>query len=608
MKRHIPDELGRIFQSIAGKGLWAPLPQGGTETEVGPRVVVYIKWSEISPSANNLEDRYWECLQRVPSLGALGVFAFINNILVTGGWDMEVHRTLNGRFLSNELKAKVAEYKLEQLPRPTRRAFPIVFNRPGCLMLMRHLILYGANLDENIDTCIEDVGELALLANEFVQRDTLPTSLGDSSSEVPLQFIPIWDIYNPPDLAYALPRMFTTLTGIFPGADNEVRKLTLKLGMNPSSVTSSGIGLVDLISVVFGLYAFGRKVREVGKDALLFENKRVFEKAPTMLPALQEFLRKRSLSLAAFKQLFGAEKSGSREALLKEIEERSFLGSGLNFFRHFPLFKLEDNRTVILDLQFLVDLGTSGVYWSIFDGLPRNLREIFQQLWGRLLELYSTDLLQEFYPPLSGFLKPDVTYQGGQIDALLDFANNVVVFEIKSSLLSEAAKRLGNQAEFEKQVNLKFVRNEKGEPKAVLQLAKSAKSIADGLVPTTTKPARIYPVLVGEEPALQTLGFNSYLNAIFQKEMAQCPLVRPLTVMTIGELEEILPYVSKNIFTWAELFETRFVGSEVIGHSAHQAIFDLRHTKGVASLRNEVILKRFDQIFEKMKESYKFQQ
>ena len=198
-------------------------------------------------------------------------------------------------------------------------------------------------------------------------------------------------------------------------------------------------------------------------------------------------------------------------------------------------------------------------------------------------------------------------YQGGQIDALLDFADNVVVFEIKSPLLSAAAKRLGNRTEFEKHVNLKFVRNEKGEPKAVLQLAKSSRSIAEGGVSTTAKPARIYPVLGGEEPALQTIGFNTHLNAIFQREAAPYPSIRPLTVMTISELEESLPYFSGNTFKWAELFETRFADNGVIGHSIHQAIFDWRHTKGVASLRNEAILKRFEQLFQKMKENYEFQ-
>jgi hypothetical protein len=473
---------------------------------------------------------------------------------------------------------------------------------------MRHLILYGADLDGNIDAPNENMGELALFANEFGQRDTLPTSFGDSSSELPLQFVPIWDIYNPGDLAYTLPRMFTILTEILPGADKDVRNLTTKLGMDPSSITINGIDLVDFVSVVLGLYAFGNKVRDVGRDAVLIDHKRVFEKAPAMLPAVKRFVRERSLTLAEFRGRFGPEKSASRQALTDEIRERSFLGSGLNTFRHFPLLKVDDTRAIILDLQFLVDLVTSGVYWTIFDGLPGKQREIFQQLWGRLLELYASDLLQEFYPPLSEFLKSDLAYQGGQIDALLDFAQNVVVFEIKSSLLSEAAKRLGDRVAFEKQVNLKFVRNEHGDPKAVLQLAKSSKSIAEGHVPTTMKPARVYPVLVGEEPALQTFGFNTYLNRIFQKELVQGPCMRPLTVMTVGELEEILPYVSNNMFTWADLFETRFADSEVIGHSVHQAMFDWRHAKGVAPCRNEVLLRRFKQIFKKMKERYQFQQ
>lgn len=424
---------------------------------------------------------------------------------------------------------------------------------------------------------------------------------------MPLQFVPIWDIYNPPDLAYALPRMVTTLTEIFPGGDREVVSLASKLELDPASVECDGVRLVDLVSVVFGLYAFGRKLPKTGKEAVVFDNKRIFEKAQALLPGLKRFLRRRSLSLATFKRRFGAGASAPREIFLKGIRARSFLASGLNSFRQFPLLKLKGDRTAILDLQFLVDLGTSGVYWSIFDALPRSQRGIFQQLWGRLLELYATALLQEFYPPLSGLLRADVAYKGGQIDALLDFPDSVILFEIKSSLLSEAAKRLGNRAEFEKQVKLKFVQNEKGHSKAVLQLAKSAKAIVDGLVPTVNKSARVYPVLVGEEAALQTLGFNTYLNAIFQENVARDSLVRPMTVMTMGELEEMLPYVSGNVFTWAELFETRFAGSDVIGHSVYQAIFDWRRRRRLPAIRNVVVLERLQQLFRKMKEGYGFQ-
>jgi hypothetical protein len=298
--------------------------------------------------------------QHSASLRARGLLAFINNILVVGGsGNREVHCALNGKFLPEALRARVAEYELGQLPRPARPAFPIVFNRVGCLQLMRHLILYGTDSTRNVNVPVQTAGELALLANEFIQPDSLLNERDASSSEIPLQFVPIWDIYNPSDLAYALPRMFTILTEILPGADHDVRKLSAKLGIGPSSLTVDGMGLVDFLSVVFGLYAFGKKIEQVGKDAVVFDYKRAFEKT-RILPAVERFVAKRGLTLTDYRRQLESETPASQEALLEEIKERSFLSSGLNIFRHFPLLTLEGNRVAILDLQFLVDLLTSG--------------------------------------------------------------------------------------------------------------------------------------------------------------------------------------------------------------------------------------------------------
>ncbi len=608
-KQHTPGELEQIFRGIAGSGLWVPIPHGGRETEVGPLATIYLRWSDVAPGADAPEKRYLRALRSVPSLGGLGPLAFINNILVVGGGgNTVVHRALNEKFLPKELGARVANYKLEQLPRPARPAIPVVFNRVGCLQLMRHLILYGAESSGDQSLPVDTTGELALLANEFILRETLLTAEGEMASAIALQFVPIWDIYNPSDLAYALPRMFTILTEILPGSDDEVRKLSAKLGIDPSSLAVDGIGLLDFVSVVFALYAFGRKVEEVGKEAVVLDYKLAFQKAPRILPAVERFVARRGLTLAEYRKEFEAERPASEEALFEEVKERSSLCSGLNIFRRFPLMALEGKRVAILDLQFLVDLVTSGVYWDIFDNLPPARREIFQTLWGRLFELYAVGLLRQFYPPLSGILRADLTYKGGQIDALLDFAGEVVVFEIKSSLLSEAAKRKGERAEFEAQVNLKFVRDDEGKPKGVLQLANSCRAVAEGKAPATVTPNRIYPVLVGAEAALQTVGFNTYLNETFQEEFGPSSVVRPLTVMTISEFEEMLAYVSKNAFSWADVLESRFSTQEVISHSVHQAVYDWRHAKGVGYYRNEVLLNRFNQIFQQMKERYEFQE
>jgi hypothetical protein len=57
--------------------------------------------------------------------------------------------------------------------------------------------------------------------------------------------------------------------------------------------------------------------------------------------------------------------------------------------------KLDANRVLILDLEFLAELLTAGVYWNIFDGLPQNRRDTFKELWGRLFEIYGVDLLKD---------------------------------------------------------------------------------------------------------------------------------------------------------------------------------------------------------------------
>ena len=110
-----------------------------------------------------------------------------------------------------------------------------------------------------------------------------------------------------------------------------------------------------------------------------------------------------------------------------------------------------------------------------------------------------------------------MNYNGGQIDALLDFGEAVVVFEIKSSLLTEAAKRSGDRAKFVADFERKFVRNEKGKPKALCSLPRPAKAIEEGRIRTAMKPGRIYPVCMSDEPAVESFFFTSYANRYSKK-------------------------------------------------------------------------------------------
>src|ERR1700691_2016494 len=233
---------------------------------------------------------------------------------------------------------------------------------------------------------------------------------------------------------------------------------------------------------------------------------------------LRKLVKDRALTTEEFRKRLGGGKARTRKAFGEELERRSFLTESLNLFRQNPLMKMDANRVLILDLEFLAELLTAGVYWNIFDSLASAQRETFRELWGRLFELYAVDLLKQFYPPLSRILTADLIYDAGQVDALLDFGPDVVVIEIKSSLLTEGAKRGGNRADFVADYERKFVRNARGKPKALAQLAASCKAIEGGRILTAMRPARIFPVCISDEPAVESFFFTNYSNELFQGE------------------------------------------------------------------------------------------
>lgn len=204
-------------------------------------------------------------------------------------------------------------------------------------------------------------------------------------------------------------------------------------------------------------------------------------------------------------------------------------------------------------------------------------------------------------------LSIDVPYSGGQIDASLDLGADVILFEFKGSLLKVDAKYKRNVTAFQDDFRLKFIENEKGEPKTLRQLATSSAAIASGLLKTSTAPRRIYPVFVGYEFTLDAFWINRYADDLF-RDLLPSGLrgrVRPLTVMSVEALEGALPYFVAGDFTWMELLESRFIGDKVSELSVYQKIHDWRSKHNQDVRRNQFILKHFESIFEKALAKFK---
>ncbi len=106
--------------------------------------------------------------------------------------------------------------------------------------------------------------------------------------------------------------------------------------------------------------------------------------------------------------------------------------------------------------------------------------------------------------------------------------------------------------------------------------------------------------LAGHEVIISRTVVNSYLDEQFPRDATEFPQIKPLTVMSINELEELLAYTAAGTLSWDEILEARFVDGHTGIWSVHQTIYDLRHAKNIEVQRNQPILKRYEAIFDEI--------
>jgi hypothetical protein len=348
---------------------------------------------------------------------------------------------------------------------------------------------------------------------------------------------------------------------------------------------------------------------------------------------LDKFLSNRSWTFDQFQKENAGGKPLSRLEFASRVAEPGF-GTDFRVFREHPFMDLGAGQHLVLDLQFLEELVGPGMFFHLLSSLQRNQRAILFDLWGRIFELLVIELFEHFYPQSPSVsiaqlfradyrfeAKPPGSLAGGQVDGILDFGSAIFLFEFKHFLLSQPVKDSLNRAILEKELCVKLVENEKGEPKALRQLVNACVAVRNGAIPTvagasgtTGAHALLYPVVVVADPAMEALGVNSFLNEIFYKYAVKIEgELRPLTIMSIQELEEVLACTSAGAFTWAELLDARFLRAQddtdsglrrVALCSVHQGIYDMLAAKRAPSLPNEFRRAQFDRIGSKILSRY----
>jgi hypothetical protein len=221
------------------------------------------------------------------------------------------------------------------------------------------------------------------------------------------------------------------------------------------------------------------------------------------------------------------------------------------------MIALSDGRGVIPDSILLADSVTVG---SLFHLLSvRNENEVFGK-FGDAFEEYAGDVLSKMFPVGTGLhqtlhrkvLYPDVDGQKFEIDACLDYVDQLVLLEAKAVFIPDKSVVECNEAAFRAELRKKYFYGER--PVGVGQLARAIRSLANrawrGLNPNAGLRL-VYPVLVVHDRLLQEPFVTKFLADLLTAELGASRVYgawqwqvygfrfAPLTILTIDDLENL---------------------------------------------------------------------
>jgi hypothetical protein len=239
--------------------------------------------------------------------------------------------------------------------------------------------------------------------------------------------------------------------------------------------------------------------------------------------------------------------------------------AGYRELRERPILRTEDDRAIVLDPVFFSERASVGPLFHLIGARNpgANANRIFGA-FGLAFEDYVADILTRMYPRGVGLVSRLALNVAGyygagtpfEIDAVLDDATELVLFETKAAWLREDRIRDDSSEEYLEHLREKYgvrLGHSPGErAKGVAQLARSVGAIVNGDWRGEANEYRavekIYPVLVVHDALLGAPVYGNFLAAEFEEllrsqirsgEPARRVTVAPLTVMTIAELEAL---------------------------------------------------------------------
>lgn len=223
-----------------------------------------------------------------------------------------------------------------------------------------------------------------------------------------------------------------------------------------------------------------------------------------------------------------------------------------------PLYKINDSKYLVLDLDFLIEKFFTNVYHDLVHLSKKQnllafhsdynkefmeeylLNKSIENIFGKSFVKFTQTKMNTLKPQKSNIGLPDYYIRNG---------NKVLIFECKNSYISHELINKLDLKLLEDDIKNKFYVNTKKRKKAIKQLMDFIVNSTNGnysFFDSSAKPNKLiyYPILIITDPLLRSMGFNKLMNEYLdlEKEMIDNDLRKRILSVTVIHIDDLLFY------------------------------------------------------------------
>lgn len=548
-----------------------------------------------------------------------------------------IYKYLQGFFIHNLIRRDLRDRAFDLAALDSESPRP-VFGRWQLLAVMKKVLVETSN-DGVIDPRHSDdarrtLGDACLMMTDLLfpkeQDEKLNAKAGDREKvgdELMAQMLLQFEMHHPPDIYQAVGRNDEYLNIFDRRPEFRFNGQTLSQRFR----TLTGLDLPQYFRLYFSIWVLHDRLRRTHPDEINanpsiinFDKQEIFAWMDLNPKEVDIFFQRTLADLPSLRSGVQADNNSGRSWQFD-----------FKTFRDYPLVYNSDSKQgfTCVAYPFLIEKLASGVYHTILNSWPEKdpERADFQRWWGSVFEQFANDRLREESSRLAKgfyanpfFLRRQVGALIEVADAVLDCGDSLVFLEHKGGYLSLDEKYAGDVDKLLKGVAEKF-----GLKKAIRQLSRSVGRLFNGDAPerdtfsdlsaegdpigTFTaddirRIRKVYPVVVVQDFSM-TIGFmNRRLRLQFDEKMREMALeptieVRPLSLLTIENLEDVLEHLEEVRFT--DVLD-EYANYENSPLTTFDDIFkDLLERKGIQQRRYRWTLKRGEEFVNSIMKQFK---